>query len=195
MGELAIETFKALAISLGIGAIVLFITLVTSMFAIRNRVQGRLWLYFVEPNNDIMGHLYKPSSNTVPVKNPDGSKTEYLVNPARQFRIMYPPGFPKIVQEPVVAQMHIRGKSEPLALRAEKLPATADTTLKAIKTATIMRNLTERAERIAQQSRMLGSNKTLALMIALVVAASFAAAWFSYKGFSMMQQIIQMLGG
>jgi hypothetical protein len=188
MGELLFETLKALAISLGIGAVALFVLLVISMFSIRNRVQGRIWLYFVESNNDIIGRLYKPSSDTVPVKNPDGSKTEYLVNPARQFRIMYPPGFPAIVQEPVVAQLHIRGKGEPLALRDERIPATADTTLKAIKTATIMRNLTERAERMAQQGKIRGGNTMLALLMILILVASAASAWISYS-------VLKMLGG
>jgi len=188
MGELAFETLKALAISLGIGAVVIFVLLVIGMFTIRQRVQGRIWLYFIEANNDIAGHLYKPSSNTVSVKNPDGSKTEYLVNPARQFRVMYPPGFPAIVQEPVVAQLHIRSKSEPLALRDERLPATADTTLKAIKTATIMRNLTERAERMAQQGRLRGGTAIMAILMALILAASVASAWISYS-------VLKILGG
>jgi len=195
MGELLTETLKALAIALGIGAVVIFVFLVISMFAIRNRVQGGIWLYFVEPNNDISGHLYRPSSDTVAVKNPDGSKTDYLINPARQFRIMYPPGFPRIVQEPVTAQMHIRGKAEPLALRDENLPATAATTLKAIKTATIMRNLTERAERMAQQGKMVTGTNALTFLIVLVAAASFASAWFAFKSFGAVQQILQMLGG
>jgi len=193
--ELLMAIVKALAISLGTGAVILFVFLIISIFAIRNKVQGRIWLYFIEPNNDIMGHLYKPSSDTIPVKNPDKSKTEYLVNPARQFRIMYPPGFPSIVQEPVVAQIHIRGKSEPLALRDEKIPATADSTLKAIKTATIMRNLTERAERLAQQGKVLSGNKLLAFLIILAMIGSLAAAWFTYNMSAQVQQILKLLGG
>jgi len=193
--ELLMAVVKALAISLGTGAVILFVFLIISIFTIRNRVQGRIWLYFIEPNNDIMGHLYKPSSDTIPVGNPDKTKTEYLVNPARQFRIMYPPGFPSIVQEPVVAQIHIRGKSEPLALRDERIPATADSTLKAIKTATIMRNLTERAERLAQQSKILAGNKLLAFLIVLAMVGSLAAAWIAYNMSTQVQQILKLLGG
>lgn len=200
--ELLSAVGKALVISLGMGAFILFLFLVIGVFTIRNRVQGRIWLEFVEPNGDIVGHLYKLGSDTVSVKNPDGSKTDYFVNPHRQFRRMYPPGFPAIMQEPVVAQVHIRGKAEPLALRDEKVPATADSTLKAIKTATILRNLTERAERVAQQSKVLSSNRIWQIMLVLATAGSFVAAWLVYKMTaqigqmaSQIDQILKILGG
>jgi len=199
MGELLYETLKALAISLGVGAVTLFITMVISMFAIRNRVQGRLWLEFIEPNNDITGGLYKPSSRTVKVKDPDGKEVGYIVNPNKQFRKMYPPGWPKVVQEPVVAQIHIRGVDEPIDPRglAER---TSDEIYQIIQDAAVAREVTQAAERavgtkvgVINGSRLLFLFSFLFSFLACICAG--AAAWFTYNMADQVQKIIEILGG
>jgi hypothetical protein len=68
------------------------------------------------------------------------------------------------------------------------IPATADTTLKAIKTATIMRNLTERAERMAQQGKIRGGTAMVSILMILILVASVASAWISYS-------VLKILGG
>jgi hypothetical protein len=51
-----------------------------------------------------------------------------------------------------------------------------------------MRNLTERAERMAQQGKIRGGNTMLALLMILILVASAASAWISYS-------VLKMLGG
>jgi len=186
---------KALAISLGTGAVILFVFLIISIFTIRNRVQGRIWLYFIEPNNDITGGLYKPSSRTVEVKGPNGRKVGYIVNSQKQFRIMYPLGFPSIVQEPVVAQLHIRGVDEPVDPRgmAER---TSDEIYQIIQDTAVAREVTQAAERsVGTMAKMTTGGKLLFLVSLLACVCATAAAWFTYNMSTQVDRIIQILGG
>jgi hypothetical protein len=196
MGQLLGAVGQALAISLGAGAVIIFITLMVSIFAIRRRVQGRMWLYFVEPNNDIVGHLYKPSSNTIDIEEDKGKKKRrmsYFIKPDKQYRIMYPPGFPKMVQEPVVAQLHIRGKAEPIDPRG-LASDTGDEVLRSIKNVTVLRNMAERAEKLNQgMFARLGSWANL--MLAMAAVGGMAAAYIAYQLSKDIDKIIKILGG
>jgi len=189
----------ALGISLGMGAVLLFILLVVSMFTIRNQVQNKIWLYHIEPNNNISGHLYRMDSNTVDIVEREGvtrkkkRRMSYFINPEKQFGIMYPPGWPTIVQEPVKAQIHIRGKAEPVDPRGLATD-TGDEVLKSIKNVTVLRNMAERAERMSQGALgRLGGITTI--LIVLAAAGSLAAAYFSFRMTENIDQIIHMLGG
>lgn len=100
-----------MALVISLGTLVVF--LMGSVFYIRAKVKGGVYCYLLAANKQLSGFLTKPKSYTVVIGSGENAM-KFLIHPTKQFWSHWPPGFPKIIQEPVPTYLFCEGNAEPL---------------------------------------------------------------------------------
>jgi len=108
--ELIAQSF---GVAMGMSAIVLVVFLVGSVFYIRAKVKGKVFAYILAANKQLSGFLCTPQGYTLKLGAGD-KEVKFIIHPNKQFWCFWPPGFPKIVQEPIPTYMYSEGNAEPL---------------------------------------------------------------------------------
>jgi len=104
---------QSLGVAMGMTAIVLVVFLVGSVFYVRFKVKGGVFCHLLAANKQLGGYLLKPQGFAVEIGAGDKAGM-YIIHPSKQFWSFWPPGFPRIIQEPVPTYLYSEGNAEPI---------------------------------------------------------------------------------
>ncbi len=111
---------SAMGQAFGITAVTVFLFLVFTLFWVRRTVKGQAYCIFIEPNNQIGGQLAKVDEGGGIIIGKGEDAQTYKTMPRKQLWSMWPPGFPKFVQEPVPTYIYVRNHYEPVDPRQKE---------------------------------------------------------------------------
>lgn len=185
---------KALGIT-AIAMVVLIICFVVFMdIWSRYATRGRIYAYFFEHRNFSPRLLREDISANCVWLGIGENKEKYLLDDAKQFWTMWPPGIPRFIQVPIRAHIYVRNQMEPL----DPSNTTSSLTAKAFRMVTDEAML-KQAWKDVRESLGVRTGKFpltpglfLSILVLLIVGFN---AYLTYNQQIMLESVVDLIGG
>jgi len=159
-------------------AAVLVIFLVGSVFYIRNKIRGKVYAFVLAANKQLNGHLLKPHSFCITIGHGE-KEVKFLTHPSKQFWSYWPPGFPRIIQEPIPTYLYSEGNAEPIDPFDRKALISPESLMKISDDAMLKQTWKDVRETLGVKTP-LGAKLTPILVLVTIIAI-LAALYFAFR--------------
>ena len=193
MGDMMSGFGSALGPAAIIMGAVLGIFIVASMFWVKSAIKGKVYCHFLSENKQLQSRLLKPSANVIVVEE-SGVARKYLTHPSKLFWSYWPPGFPKIIQEPVPSLFYISSSAEPLDPFDQQSLISPESLMRMSDEAMLKQTWKDVREASGLRAKP-KIDTLLLLLIGLAFAASALSAYFGYSMSGKLDALIKMFGG
>lgn len=120
---LFLATLQAFVIMMLISTVVMILTMAVTVFLVRRKTNNKIYIYFLEPNNQITRELV-PVNGAEKVSSQGGG--DYIITPAKVKWSKWPPGLPNWAQEIVPTMFCVRNNMEPFDPMSTRSAITAN---------------------------------------------------------------------
>lgn len=169
---------KSLGTSLIIMAVTLGVFFVGSVFWVRSAVRSKIYCFFLAENKQLDGKLLKSQSNTI-VRGRGENAKKYIAHPSREFWSFWPPGFPKIVQEPVPTLFYVEGNAEPLDPWDRKSLISESSLMKISDEAMLKQTWKDVRESVGLRAMKPRTDMIILILVLIAAAAGVVAVYIS----------------
>lgn len=163
--ELIAQSF---GLAFGIAAVTLVVFLVGSVFYIRFKIKGKVYAFVLAANKQLNGFLCIPQGYSIKMGSGDG-ESKFIIHPTKQFWSFWPPGFPKIVQEPIPTYMYSEGNAEPLDPYDRKVIISEESLLRLSDEAMLKQTWKDAKESIGLKAKPVNKKLLIGIVVAGII--------------------------